>query len=35
MFKYSEVNGKLTNKQLNKLKKAVKPNERSNIKIRF
>ena len=33
MFKYSEVNGKLTNVQLNKLKKAVKPNEGATLRL--
>ena len=35
MFKYSEVNGKLTNVQLNKLKKAVKPNEGATLRLGF
>ena len=35
MVKYSEVNCKLTNVQLNKFKKAAKSNEGANIKIRY
>ena len=33
MVKYSEVNCKLTNVQLNKLKKAVKPNEEATLRL--
>ena len=33
MVKYSEVNCKLTNVQLNKLKKAVKSNEGATIRL--
>ena len=33
MVKYSEVNCKLTNVQLNKLKKAVKSNEVATIRL--
>ena len=33
MVKYSEVNCKLTNIQLNKLKKAVKPNEGAILRL--
>ena len=34
MFEYSKINSKLTNVQLNKLRKAVKSNEEVTIKIR-
>ena len=33
MVEYSEVNGKLTNVQLNKLKKAVKSNEGATLRL--
>ena len=33
MVEYSEVNCKLTNVQLNKLKKAVKSNERATLRL--
>ena len=35
MVKYSEVNCKLTNVQLNKLKKAVKSNEGATLRLRI
>ena len=33
MVEYSEINGKLTNVQLNKFKKAVKSNERATLRL--
>ena len=33
MVEYSKINCKLTNVQLNKLKKAVKPNERATLRL--
>ena len=33
MVEYSEVNGKLTNVQLNKLKKTVKSNEGATLRL--
>ena len=33
MVEYGEVNSKLTNVQLNKLKKAVKSNERATLRL--
>ena len=33
MVEYSEINGKLTNVQLNKLKKAVKSNEGATLRL--
>ena len=33
MVEYSKIKGKLTNVQLNKLKKAVKPNEGTTLRL--
>ena len=33
MVEYSKINCKLTNVQLNKLKKAVKSNERASLRL--